>query len=77
MELLKLKVGQQAIVKAVLSEDISAKLTGLGVVKGQKISYLYKAPFGGPIAYQVGSYVLALRTSEAKAIDVEILGEHE
>lgn len=77
MELTKLKIGQQAIVKAILSKDISAKLIGLGVVEGQKISYLYKAPFGGPIAYKVGSYVLALRSAEAKAIEVDILGGNE
>jgi ferrous iron transport protein A len=77
MRLNTLKKGQKATVKEILSKDFSTKLIGLGVVKGQQIESLYKAPFGGPIAYQIGSYVLALRPSEAKLIDVDILADHE
>lgn len=77
MELTALKAGQKGVVKGLFTKDISSKLTDLGVVEGQLIKFLYKAPFGGPIAYEIGSYVLALRPSEAKLIDVEIVKENE
>lgn len=77
MKLVALKTGQKAVVKDILSKHVSSKLIGLGVVKGQTITSLYKAPFGGPTAYQIGSYVLALRPSEAKLIDVDIVEENE
>lgn len=73
MKLSKLKIGQKAIVRGISSKEISSKLVGLGIVEGQGISYLYKAPFGGPIAFMIGSYVLALRPIEASVVDVDIL----
>jgi ferrous iron transport protein A len=73
MKLSKLKIGQKAIVRSISSKEISSKLVGLGIVEGQGICYMYKAPFGGPIAFMVGAYVLALRPIEASVVEVDIL----
>lgn len=75
MRLTKLKIGQRAIVTKVISLEIASKLTELGVIQGQEIQPLFKAPFGGPTAFQVGSYVLALRPSESNVVEVEMLDE--
>lgn len=71
MKLSELKKHQKGVVKRVISSEFSSKLIELGIVKGQKISFLYSAPFGGPKAFQVGTYILALRNAEAAVVEVE------
>jgi Fe2+ transport system protein FeoA len=42
----------------------------MGLVVGKKLKVLFKAPFGDPIAIDLGGYVLSLRLDEAKLINV-------
>lgn len=76
MKLSELKKDQKVIVKRVISSEFSSKLIELGIVEGQVIRFLHSAPFGGPKAFQVGTYILALRNSEAAVVEVEMV-EHE
>lgn len=71
MKLSVLKKGQKVVVKRLLPSEFSSKLIELGIVEGQTIQFLYRAPFGGPKAFQVGTYILALRNSEAAVVEVE------
>ena len=50
---------------------ISAKLTEMGLVAGQLITTLFKAPFGDPIAIELNGSVLSLRLEEAQFIEVK------
>ena len=50
---------------------ISSKLTEMGLVSGQLITTLFKAPFGDPIAIELNGSVLSLRLEEAKFIEVK------
>lgn len=50
---------------------ISFKLTEMGLVSGQLITTLFKAPFGDPIAIELNGSVLSLRLEEAKFIEVK------
>jgi Fe2+ transport system protein FeoA len=45
----------------------------MGLLEGQEIAFLFKAPFGDPIAIEVNDYVLSLRLDEAQYIEVESL----
>lgn len=55
-----------------LSEaPIKVKLMEMGLLEGQEIAFLFKAPFGDPIAIEVNDYVLSLRLDEAQYIQVE------
>jgi Fe2+ transport system protein FeoA len=57
-------------VASIATGALSAKLAEMGLIAGQPIQLLYKAPFGDPIAIEVGEYVLSLRNSEARLITV-------
>lgn len=65
------KLGEICKVKNILASEISSKLLEMGLYVGKEIEVLYKAPFGDPIAVRVGDYVLSMRKSEAKLIEVE------
>lgn len=57
-------------VASIASGVLSAKLAEMGLIPGQHIMILYRAPLGDPIAIEVGDYVLSLRNNEARLISV-------
>ena len=50
------------------SGDLMSRLAEMGCVPGTEITKLYHAPGGDPIAFQIDSYILGLRKSEAQQI---------
>lgn len=63
---------QQAVeIVSVDHSPISSKLTEMGLVSGQIITTLFKAPFGDPIAIELNGSVLSLRLEEAQFIEVK------
>jgi ferrous iron transport protein A len=64
------KIGEKLRVSNILPSEISSKLLEMGFYSGKEIEILYKAPFGDPIAIQVGDYVLSMRKNEAQYIEV-------
>ncbi len=48
--------------------DLTSRLAEMGCVPGTEITKLYNAPGGDPIAFQIDSYILGLRKSEAQQI---------
>lgn len=65
------QIGEKVKVSQILPSEISSKLLEMGFYSGKEIELLYKAPFGDPIAVQVGDYVLSMRKNEAQLIEVE------
>jgi ferrous iron transport protein A len=63
--------GNLVFVQNVENVPIKPKLMEMGVIKGQLLRVLFKAPFGDPIAIDVNGYVLSLRLEEARHIHVE------
>lgn len=47
---------------------LTSRLAEMGCVPGTEITKLYGAPGGDPIAFQIDSYILGLRKSEAQQI---------
>ena len=64
------KIGEKLRVSNILPSEISSKLLEMGFYAGKEIEIIYKAPFGDPIAIQVGDYVLSMRKNEAQYIEV-------
>ena len=64
------KRGNILHVQSVQQSAISAKLIEMGLYVGQEVEILFRAPFGDPIAVNVGGYVLSLRLNEAALIEV-------
>jgi len=67
------RIGLKRVVEIVSVDHspISSKLTEMGLVSGQLITTLFKAPFGYPIAIELNGSVLSLRLEEAKFIEVK------
>ena len=63
--------GKKLKVHRLVHSDISSKLLEMGLYDGQEVEVLFKAPFGDPIAVNVGGYVLSLRLAEAKLVEVQ------
>ena len=66
-----IKNGEFAVIREIRESSLKVKLIEMGLTIGKKIEVLYRAPFGGPIAFDVEGYVLSLRKDEAQLIEVE------
>lgn len=44
----------------------------MGFSEGKEVRVLYRAPFGDPMAVEIGGYTLSLRNDEAEQIEVEL-----
>jgi ferrous iron transport protein A len=64
------KPGEIVIISDLLDSALKPKLMEMGLVAGKKLKVLFRAPFGDPIAIDLGGYVLSLRLDEAQLINV-------
>lgn len=67
-DLSMLQPGESGIVESLNESGLRTKLAEMGIFKGRVIKVLFKAPFGDPIAVEVGGYVLSLRKDEARIV---------
>ncbi len=67
-----LEIGDQGEMERISDKDLEQKLLEMGCTPGEKIKVVRKAPFNGPIAILVSSYVLSIRKEDAMKIDVKI-----
>ena len=65
----ELKPGERGVIESVeTSPDIVYKLMEMGLGPGEPIRFIREAPFGDPLVYEIMSYRLAIRKSEADRI---------
>ena len=62
--------GKIVTIDNLIESSLKPKLMEMGLVAGKKLKVLFKAPFGDPIAIDLGGYVLSLRLDEARLINV-------
>jgi len=71
MNLTNLPIGTKAKVLSVNGNNqITKRLMEMGVVPGVLVRVIKSAPFGDPLEIRVRGYHLAMRKSEANAIEV-------
>ena len=71
MTLADLPIGTKAKVVSVSGDNaVTRRLMEMGVVPGVSVRVVKYAPFGDPIEIRVRGYSLAMRKSEAGAIEV-------
>jgi ferrous iron transport protein A len=71
MTLRELEIGSSANVVAVHgSGTVAKRLMEMGIIPGVSVRVVKAAPFGDPLEIRVRGYSLALRKSEADAIEV-------
>lgn len=67
-----LKLKTLANIVGVASNEDGNRLSELGFYPGKKLVLLNAAPFGGPLAFELGNSVVALRRDEARLIRVSL-----
>ena len=73
MILTNVPIGSEARVTSVKGTGrITRRLMEMGVVPGAEIRIIKTAPFGDPIEVRVRGYSLAMRRTEADAVEVSI-----
>ncbi len=74
MTLNQIVKGQTARITQIIGEDaVSIRLMEMGLIDGEQIQLLGKAPLGDPMEFSVRGYRLSLRLNEAKCVEVELV----
>ncbi|MCA9081336.1 MAG: ferrous iron transport protein A [Planctomycetaceae bacterium] len=67
-----LSVGERAIVVDIVGHDsISSRLMEMGVLEGEEMELLGKAPLGDPLEFSLRGYRLSLRKQEAARVHID------
>jgi ferrous iron transport protein A len=72
-KLADLEIGEKGVMCMISDRDLEQKLLEMGCTPGEKIQLVRKAPFGGPIAILVSSYILSIRKDDASKIAIKQL----
>ena len=72
-KLANLSIGAKGEIRSISDSDLEQKLLEMGCTPGEQIEVVRKAPFEGPVAILVSSYVLSVRKEDALRIDVKLL----
>ena len=67
-----IKIGETVVISSVKDSSLKVKLMEMGLIVGKRMTVLFRAPLGDPIAYDVEGYILSLRIDEANQIGVKI-----
>ncbi len=68
-----LKKGQKALIKQFLEGEPSSRLTEFGLLPGQSVELIRKAPFNGPVLLEILGSQVAIRMKDARCIEVELM----
>ncbi len=72
MTLNMLKAGHTATVTGINSKDTERRrMVDLGILPGTRIENVMPSPLGDPIAYRIRNAVVALRTEQARLIEIQ------
>ena len=70
----QLRTGHRGRILSLDGDDsVAIRLMEMGIMAGVEIESLGSAPLGDPLAFFVRGYRVALRTSEARRIRIEVL----
>jgi Fe2+ transport system protein FeoA len=65
--------GQTGFISSIKNTDETFyRLSELGLIEGQRVTFLKRAPLGDPIEIRIMNYDLCLRNSEASQIEVNL-----
>ena len=68
-----LSIGEKGEMLDISDNLLEQKLLEMGCTPGEQFEVVRKAPFGGPIAILISSYVLSIRKEDAMSIEVKLL----
>jgi len=68
-----LSIGAKGEMLDISDNLLEQKLLEMGCTPCEQFEVVRKAPFGGPIAILISSYVLSIRKEDAMSIEVKLL----
>ena len=68
-----LRIGAKGEMLDISDNLLEQKLLEMGCTPGEQFEVVRKAPFGGPIAILISSFVLSIRKEDAMSIEVKLL----
>jgi len=68
--LAELSIGSTGEMVRIFDNNLEQKLLEMGCTPGENFEVVRKAPFGGPVAILISSYILSIRKEDAKSIEV-------
>jgi ferrous iron transport protein A len=71
--LAELSIGSKGEMVQIYDNSLEQKLLEMGCTPGEQFEVVRKAPFGGPIAILISSYILSIRKEDAQSIAVKLL----
>tara|TARA_B100001250_G_C19752436_1_gene768429 strand:- start:871 stop:1104 length:234 start_codon:yes stop_codon:yes gene_type:complete len=71
--LAELSIGSKGEMVQISDNSLEQKLLEMGCTPGEQFEVVRKAPFGGPIAILISSYILSVRYEDARSIAVKLL----
>lgn len=69
----KLEIGKVARVISINDSNIKRRLLDIGLIEDSVITSYLISPFKDPIAYKIKNAIIAIRKSDSKNIEVEVL----
>ena len=73
--LAELAIGAKGEMIRIADSSLEQKLLEMGCTPGEQFEVVRKAPFRGPIAILISSYILSIREEDARFIGVKLLQE--
>jgi Fe2+ transport system protein FeoA len=74
IRLSELEPGEEGVIKRITgSRSSKRRILDMGVIKGEKITVIRRAPLGDPVEFDIKDYKLSLRKKEAETVYVEKL----
>jgi ferrous iron transport protein A len=67
----QLQTGDRAVVAAVTGDDaVSLRLLEMGILEGESVELVGRAPWGDPLDVRVRGYRVSIRRSEAQRVQL-------
>lgn len=74
MNLSQLEPGQTGLIESISGDDVLAvRLMEMGILDGEEISVIGRAPMGDPTEYALRGYRISLRRNESDRVQVTLL----
>ncbi len=76
MKLSQLAPGQSGIIDQIIGEDaLASRLMEMGLLDGEPIEVIGRAPMGDPTEYALRGYRISLRRNESDRVEVSLTSQ--
>lgn len=67
--------GKQYIIQSIatLDQALTSKILALGIIPGECIELMHKAPLGDPMQIKVGATYISIRRKDGQFVEVEAI----